>query len=119
MVAIAVTELAKAYGARRALDGISFAVAPGEIFGFLGPNGAGKTTTIHILCTLLAPTAGRAEIAGLDCATRPDDVRAAIGLVFQETTLDLDLTARENLEFHAHLYRVPRGEVRARVDAML
>ncbi len=119
MPAIAVRDLAKAYGTRRALDGISFSVEPGEIFGFLGPNGAGKTTTIHILSTLLSATSGTAEIAGRSCATEPDEVRASIGLVFQETTLDFDLTAQENLRFHAHLYRVPRCEVRRRIEEML
>jgi ABC-2 type transport system ATP-binding protein len=119
MPAIAVRNLAKAYGTRRALDGISFSVEPGEVFGFLGPNGAGKTTTINILCTLLSATSGTAEIAGLDCAKQPDEVRASIGLVFQDTTLDFDLTAYENLEFHAHLYRLPRSEIRRRIADML
>src|SRR5512144_1313773 len=119
MPAIAVTELSKTYGARRALDGISFSVAPGEVFGFLGPNGAGKTTTINILCTLLSATGGSAEIYGHDCAKNSDEVRTAIGLIFQDTTLDTGLTAYENLKFHAYLYNLDRKLTERRIDEML
>ncbi|HPS66872.1 MAG TPA: ATP-binding cassette domain-containing protein [Holophaga sp.] len=119
MSIITTQDLFKSYGPREALGGVSFAVEEGEIFGFLGPNGAGKTTTINILCTLLSASSGRAAVAGLDCAAEPDRVRANIGLVFQETTLDLDLTAYENLKFHAYLYRVPREEAPRRIEAML
>jgi ABC-2 type transport system ATP-binding protein len=96
MSIITVNNLSKHFKALRAVDGISFSVKEGEVFGFLGPNGAGKTTTINILCTLLAPTGGQAEIAGFDCVRNPDKVRASIGLIFQDTTLDTGLTASEN-----------------------
>jgi ABC-2 type transport system ATP-binding protein len=102
-----------------AVRGIDLTVAQGETFGFLGPNGAGKTTTIAMLCTLAVPTAGRIEIVGNDTRTAPGRVRRDLGLVFQETTLDGDLTAEENLRFHADLYSLPRATLPARVDAML
>lgn len=116
---IQVDHLTKKFGAITAVDDISFNVEEGTIFGFLGPNGAGKTTTISILCTLLAPTTGRAIIDGHDCMAEPSAVRRSIGIVFQDTTLDKDLTAHENLTFHSYLYGVPRREVRQRVDDAL
>jgi ABC-2 type transport system ATP-binding protein len=94
-------------------------VNEGEVFGFLGPNGAGKTTTINILCTLLSPTAGAASIAGCDCAQNPDEVRTAIGIIFQDTTLDTGLTAYENLKFHAYLYNLDHALTERRIDEML
>jgi ABC-2 type transport system ATP-binding protein len=117
--AIEVDELAKRYGDVEAVRGISFSVAEGEIFGFLGPNGAGKTTTIKILCTLLQPTSGRARLAGLDVVTAPADVRRRIGVVFQDPSLDDRLTAAENLNLHAVVYRVPRAERPGRIDDAL
>jgi ABC-2 type transport system ATP-binding protein len=93
MSIITVNSLTKKFKSLTAVDGISFSVDEGEVFGFLGPNGAGKTTTINILCTLLSPTSGRSGIAGFDCASSPDQVRASIGLIFQDTTLDVGLTA--------------------------
>ncbi len=119
MAIINVKNLTKQFKTVRAVDGISFAVNEGEVFGFLGPNGAGKTTTINILCTLLSPTAGSANIAGFDCAGEPDKVRAAIGLIFQDTTLDVGLTAYENLKFHAYLYNLDRKLTERRIDEML
>lgn len=116
---ISVEHLTKKFGGITAVDDISFNVEEGTIFGFLGPNGAGKTTTISILCTLLGPTTGRATIDGTDCMLDPSTVRKSIGIVFQDTTLDKDLTAYENLAFHAYLYGVPRREVRERVDDAL
>jgi ABC-2 type transport system ATP-binding protein len=107
---IQVENLRKKYGAIKAVDGISFSVKKGEIFGFLGPNGAGKTTTINILCTLTRPTTGVAYINGYNVNSYPNQVRNSIGLVFQETTLDNHLTAEENLFFHAMLYGVSRKE---------
>jgi len=101
------------------VSGVSFTVDPGVIFGFLGPNGAGKSTTIKILATLLAPTSGRAELAGYDVVTQPDQVRRSIGLVFQDASLDHRLTADENLQFHAMLYGVPREVYRPRADHLL
>jgi ABC-2 type transport system ATP-binding protein len=109
----------KSYAGVEAVRGIDLTVAQGETFGFLGPNGAGKTTTIAMLCTLTTPTAGRIEIAGHDTRTAPGQVRRSLGLVFQETTLDGDLTAAENLRFHADLYALPRRTLRTRIEAML
>jgi len=86
--AIEVAQLTKRFGDFTAVDGISFEVPRGEIFGFLGPNGAGKTTTISMLCTLLKPTSGRATIGGFDVARQSSQVRREIGIVFQDTTLD-------------------------------
>ena len=111
--------LTKKFKALTAVDGISFSVNENEVFGFLGPNGAGKTTTINILCTLLTPTGGQAEIAGFDCVRDPDKVRASIGLIFQDTTLDTGLTAYENLRFHAYLYNLDRKLTERRIDEML
>jgi ABC-2 type transport system ATP-binding protein len=101
------------------VDDVSFDVRPGEIFGFLGPNGAGKSTTISMLCTLLQPTAGSAQVAGFDVVRQQSQVRRNIGLVFQDPTLDEYLTAEENLRFHAELYGVPRAEVSPRLDQVL
>ena len=102
--AVAAYGLGRDYGPVRAVDAIDLEVQPGELFGFLGPNGAGKTTTIRMLTTLLRPSRGHAEVAGRDIVERPLDVRRHIGVVFQETTLDLDLTADENLRFCTRLY---------------
>jgi ABC-2 type transport system ATP-binding protein len=109
---IQVSGLAKRYGAIEAVRGIDLEVRRGEIFGFLGPNGAGKSTTISILCTLLKATEGTATVAGHDVARDPHAVRQSIGLIFQEPSLDDQLTARENLQFHALVYGVPRAERR-------
>ncbi|GAA0916014.1 MULTISPECIES: ABC transporter ATP-binding protein [Streptomyces violaceusniger group] len=111
--------LGKSYGAVPAVRDLDLTVSSGEIFGFLGPNGAGKSTSIGMLSTLLRPTAGRAEVAGHDIRHEPDEVRRRIGLVFQETTLDVDLTAGQNLRFHADLYGLPRREGRDRALTML
>jgi ABC-2 type transport system ATP-binding protein len=116
---IEVNDLVKEYDGVTAVNGISFAVERGEIFGFLGPNGAGKTTTINILCTLLKPTAGSAVLDGCEVVKNRDRVRESIGLVFQDPSLDDRLTARENLEFHAYAYRVPRDEKEARIREVL
>ncbi len=117
--AISVRDLAKTYDKVEAVRGVSFDVAAGETFGFLGPNGAGKSTTIKMLCTLIEPTAGQAVVAGHDVRTDRLEVRRSIGLVFQDTTLDVYLTAEENLRFHADLYGVPRGQRKARIDDVL
>ncbi len=111
--------LVKRYKEVEAVRGIDLEVRHGEIFGFLGPNGAGKSTTISILCTLLTPTAGTARVAGIDVATDPARVRQRIGLVFQDPSLDDQLTGRENLEFHAFIYSVPSNERDRRIDEML
>ncbi|HXM52349.1 MAG TPA: ATP-binding cassette domain-containing protein [Candidatus Binatus sp.] len=117
--AIATEQLVKRYGEIEAVRGIDLSIMPGEIFGFLGPNGAGKSTTISMLCTLLRPTSGRAAVAGFDVARDPGAVRARIGLVFQDPSLDEQLTARENLDFHAFLYDVPRASRAQRINEVL
>jgi ABC-2 type transport system ATP-binding protein len=116
---IDVVNLVRAFGKFRAVNDISFAVPKGEIFGFLGPNGAGKTTTIKVLCTLLAPTSGTATVGGYDCARDPDRVRAHIGIIFQDPSLDDRLTAEENLYFHSLLYRIPAAIRKERMDTVL
>ncbi len=113
MAIIEVKNLTRKFGDLVAVDDISFTVEEGEIFGFLGPNGAGKTTTINVLCTLLRPTSGEAWLNGYHVVRDQAKVRRSIGLVFQEPTLDDQLTAEENLNFHAILYDVP-GDARAR-----
>lgn len=117
--AVEVDGLVKRFDDFTAVDGVSFSVEPGELFGFLGPNGAGKTTTISILCTLLRPTAGAARVAGFDVATEQSAVRSSIGLVFQDITLDDYLTGMENLRFHAVLYGFPHAQVKERAAPLL
>jgi ABC-2 type transport system ATP-binding protein len=117
--AIAVHNLVNNFGEVRAVRGVEFDVAPGEVFGFLGPNGAGKTTTINMLCTLVRPTAGSATVAGYDVVRERDDVRRHIGLVFQDPTLDSYLTAAQNLKLHAELYGVQRDLVEPRMQQVL
>jgi ABC-2 type transport system ATP-binding protein len=118
-VAVSVTGLVKHFDEIEAVRGITFDVGSGEIFAFLGPNGAGKSTTIKMLCTLLRPTAGHATVAGYDVAQEPKAVRANIGLVFQERTLDEQLTAEENLTFHGALYGIPQRETPERSARVL
>lgn len=118
--AIRTRDLVKVYGGEtRALDGITFEVTPGELFGLLGPNGAGKTTAIRILATLLLPTSGDAWVSGLDVRRQPREVRARLGLAMQMPTLDAFSTGRETLELAGRLHRVPAGEVRRRTDELL
>jgi ABC-2 type transport system ATP-binding protein len=119
MSIIQVKDLVKNYNGVEAVRGVSFEVREGETFGFLGPNGAGKTTTINVLCTLLSPTSGSAFVNGFDCTEKPHDVRSSIGLVFQEVTLDNELTAYENLKFHCYLYNMERRTAEARIDEIL
>ncbi len=118
-----VDDLVKQYGTGKnaftAVKGVSFDVQPGEVFGFLGPNGAGKTTTISVLCTLLKPTSGLVRVGGYDVVKQATDVRHSIGLIFQDPTLDSQLTAQENLDFHAFAYDVPREEARTRAEHLL
>src|SRR5919204_6965306 len=105
---IKVQNLSKTFGEVKAVADVSFEVQPGEIFAFLGPNGAGKTTTIQMLTTLLRPTSGAIALDGLDPATRPLDARRRFGIVFQDPSLDHELTAYENMDLHGVLYHVPR-----------
>jgi ABC-2 type transport system ATP-binding protein len=120
---VEVEGLFKQYGRGKkalvAVKGIDFTVRRGEVFGFLGPNGAGKTTTISVLCTLLRPSAGAVRVDGHDVTLEPDEVRRAIGVIFQDPTLDNQLTAQENLDFHAFAYGVPLPEARARGEVLL
>jgi len=112
-------DLTKTFGAVKAVDGVSFDVREGEIFAFLGPNGAGKTTTIQMLTTLQAPTSGSIRIDGLDPKTQPHEVRRRFGIVFQDPSLDGELTAQENLELHGVLYHVPRKRRLERIEMLL
>ncbi|HEY7452867.1 MAG TPA: ATP-binding cassette domain-containing protein [Candidatus Limnocylindria bacterium] len=117
---IEVTDLVKVYGQdTRAVDGISFGVGAGELFGFLGPNGAGKTTTIKVLATLLEPTQGSARVAGFDVTKHPAEVRKRLGLAQQLPALDAFATGRETLELAGILQRMSRAEVRQRADELL
>ncbi len=109
----------KKYGAFAAVDDVSFAVERGEIFAFLGPNGAGKTTTIKMLTTLLAPTSGTVELDGMNPAVHANEVRKRFGIVFQDPSLDDELTAYENMDFHGVLYHVPAGERAPRIQVLL
>jgi ABC-2 type transport system ATP-binding protein len=117
---IEVRDLVKVYrGGTRALDGVSFEVATGELFGLLGPNGAGKTTAIRILATLLRATSGTARVAGIDVAAQPHEVRKRLGLAMQTATLDAFSTGRETLELAGRLHRVPAVELHRRADELL
>jgi len=117
--AIEARGLTRDFGKLRAVDGVSFSVAPGESFALLGRNGAGKTTVIKMLTTLLPPTSGSARIAGFDLAGESAQVRASIGYVPQALSADGDLTGYENLLVFAGLHGVPRAEVRQRIDEAL
>ena len=117
---IEVKNLTKTFnGTVTAVDGISFTVTKGEILGFLGPNGAGKTTTLNMLSTLLRPTSGTATVNGHDIIKEPDAVRRSIGYVFQDTTLDIELTGRENLDFHGRIYGLDKTTRQQRIQEVL
>ncbi len=117
--AIKVTNLTKKFDKLTAVNGISFEVEEGEIFAFLGPNGAGKSTTIKMLTTLLLPTSGEIVINGFDPLTQQDNVRASFGIVFQDPSLDDELTSYENMEFHGVLYKVEKNLRRKRTEELL
>ncbi|EKD49685.1 MAG: hypothetical protein ACD_63C00070G0003 [uncultured bacterium] len=119
MNSIVVENLTKKFGDRVAVDNVTFNIKKGEVFGLLGPNGAGKTTIISMLTTLLRPTSGRALVDGYDVLKESFKVRKSIGLVFQETILDEDLKAYDNLLTHASLYNVPREEIKERINELL
>jgi ABC-2 type transport system ATP-binding protein len=116
---IEVEHLTKKFGGFEAVKDVSFIVEEGDIFAFLGPNGAGKSTTIKMLTTLLQPTSGTMHINGHDPVTEADTVRRDFGIVFQDPSLDEDLTAWENLELHGVLYRVPKEVRRQRINELL
>src|SRR5215813_11782088 len=116
---IKVEHLEKKFGELSAVDDVSFDVSAGEIFAFLGPNGAGKTTTIKMLTTLLKPTGGKIEIDGLDPLTQSHEVRKRFGIVFQDPSLDSELTAFENMDLHGVLYHVPRKVRAERIENLL
>jgi len=118
--AIVAEGLSKTFnGSVKAVDSISFSVHEGEVYGFLGPNGAGKTTTLSMLTAVLGPSAGRATVDGVDVFHHPHDLKQRIGLVFQESTADQDLTGRENLELAAALFNVPVRDTPKRVEDLL
>ncbi len=116
---IRVRNLSKSFGSVTAVNDVSFDVAAGEIFAFLGPNGAGKTTTIKMLTTLLKPSGGSIELDGLDPLTQQNETRKRFGIVFQDPSLDGDLTAWENMEIHGVLYHVPHKVRRHRSEELL
>jgi ABC-2 type transport system ATP-binding protein len=113
--AIRTEALVRHFEGVRAVDGVDLRIPAGEIYGFLGPNGAGKSTTVHMLCTLLAPTGGRALVAGYDVADQPGQVRLRIGVALQEAALDPKQTGAELLRLQGHLYGLSRREVGQRV----
>jgi len=117
--AVQTTNLIKTYNGLTAVNGINLTIHQGELFGFLGPNGAGKTTTLSMLCTILKPTNGTATVWGHDITKNPDTVRKNIGIVFQDPSLDDQLTGRENLRFHARLYKVPHDDIDRRINDIL
>lgn len=119
MKAIEVKNLTRTFGHVVAVDHISFEVEEGEIFGFLGANGAGKTTTIMMLTTALNPTSGNATVCGHDIVKDRNELRKYMAVVFEELSLDTDLTARENLDFHARMYHIPRRVREERVSRAL
>jgi len=116
---ISVENVIHRYGDRTALDGASFDVRPAELFGLLGPNGSGKTTLFRILSTLMIPVSGRASIMGFDVARDPNGLRRQIGVVFQAQSIDIKLTATENLWHQGHLYGLHGAALKARIQEML
>ncbi|MGA2916940.1 ATP-binding cassette domain-containing protein [Methanoregula sp.] len=117
--AIHIDQLTKRFGSLVAVDNISFDIEHGEIFGLLGPNGAGKTTTLSMLATMLKPTSGSATVNGMDIEREEDGVRKSIGIVFQNQSLDDELTAWENMDFHGRLYQIPSAQRNQRIIELL
>ena len=119
MSVVEINGLTKKFGDVLAVNNISFKVEKGEIFGFLGPNGAGKTTTLNILVTLMKPTKGTAKVAGYDVVKSPSKVREKIGVVFQDITLDRELTGKENLWIHGKVYKMDSVRLKKRMEELL
>ncbi|MDD2655584.1 MAG: ATP-binding cassette domain-containing protein [Candidatus ainarchaeum sp.] len=119
MEIIQINNLTKRFNSLAAVDSVSFSVSEGEIFALLGPNGAGKTTLISMLVTMKKPTSGKASVNGFSIVKNPDDVRRSIGIVFQDQSLDEELTAYENLELHAAMYGVEKKEREARIKEVI
>ncbi|MBU0591534.1 ATP-binding cassette domain-containing protein [Candidatus Micrarchaeota archaeon] len=119
MFAIKVENLTKKFDENTAVDNISFEIESGEVFGLLGPNGAGKTTTLSMLSTILKPTSGTATVNGTNILADPDGVRKSIGIVFQDQSLDEELTAYENMDFHGRLYRIPKEVRQPKIKELL
>jgi len=118
-IAIHIQNLTRRFNDLTAVDNISFDIRQGEIFGLLGPNGAGKTTTLSMLATMLVPSSGSATVNGIDIEKDPDGVRKSIGIVFQDQSLDEELTAWENMDFHGRLYRIPAETRKTRIAELL
>ena len=116
---IKIKNLVKKFDKITAVNSISFTIKEGEIFGFLGPNGAGKTTTLSMLATILEPTSGEASVNNFNIATQKNDVRKSIGMVFQDSSLDDELTAYENMDFHGRIYDVPREKRKEKIIELL
>ena len=116
---ISVEHVTKKFGTFTAVDDISFEVGRGELFALLGPNGAGKSTTIKMLTTLLKPTSGHLELNGHDVVKEQDAARKSFGIVFQDPSLDVELTAQENMDLHAAFYGLPRRQAQERTEALL
>ncbi len=118
-LAISVRGLTRRFGERVAVSDVTFDVESGEVFAFLGPNGSGKSTTIRMLCGILAPSAGEGRVLGYDIRTQPELIKQHIGYMSQRFSLYEDLTVRENLEFYAGIYEVPRAQLAARIDELV
>jgi len=116
---ITVENLVKVFGQVKAVDGVTFTVRKGEVFGFLGPNGAGKSTTINMLTTMFKPTSGKAEVCGYDVIRHANEVRRRVGVVPQEFTADEDMTGHENILLCASLYGLPRSDAKPHADELL
>src|ERR1044072_7933096 len=117
--AIEINGLTKKFGNFTAVDGVSFSVESGEIFGFLGPNGSGKSTLIRMLCGLITPTTGTARVSGFDILTHIDEVRQSIGYMSQQFSLYQDLTVWENINFYAHVYGLKGERMKERREAVI
>ncbi len=116
---IEVKNVSKQFGDFKAVDNISLSVEKGQVFAFLGPNGAGKTTSIKMLTTLLHPTSGSITLNSFDVVSKPDETRHSFGIVFQDPSLDIELTAYENMQFHAVLYGIKKSIYEPRIKELM